>query len=390
MDTLALITTYEVLRLKSIRSTARFMKRPHTSVAAALSRTESELARRLVRKAGTGLSITLEGRRLLNDLQQIAEASRKLASLSRHWRDQTESVKHFSVSFLTLGRFSHIARTGSIRRAAREMGVGQPQLSRQISGLEQEMGRQLFSRMDDGVTLTEEGTEVFATVEVLIETWQRISQSADDDFRKDISTCRLGSMIPVGFESETASRLASLVSRWQSEWPHAPLFISSTIAEELLRGLQSGLYDVALLDTENISGEFERKVIWRTELSLVGQESLFKSGPKDLKSLLLSRPIAVPSSKSGLRQQFIAFLAANLTDEERHKQTLVEIDSLPILLNLVMEHGYFAVLPRTSFARMSIPLSSLALDKKFEIAMTLVWPPTVSSRRIAQRVLDMI
>ncbi len=42
--------------------------------------------------------------------------------------------------------------------------------------------------------------------------------------------------------------------------------------------------------------------------------------------------------------------------------TLVEVDSLPILVNLVLQHGFLAVLPEASFSDIDEPLSAVALD----------------------------
>lgn len=51
-----------------------------------------------------------------------------------------------------------VSRNGSISRAAQNLFVTQPSLSKAISDLETEMGITIFQRTNRGVTLTEEGT----------------------------------------------------------------------------------------------------------------------------------------------------------------------------------------------------------------------------------------
>ena len=52
-----------------------------------------------------------------------------------------------------------VARTGSISRAAENLYMGQPRLSRAIRELEEESGLILFNRTSKGVTLTQKGAD---------------------------------------------------------------------------------------------------------------------------------------------------------------------------------------------------------------------------------------
>ena len=56
-----------------------------------------------------------------------------------------------------LNYFLAIAREESFTRAAQQLHVTQPTLSRQIADLEQELGVKLFRRSNHNVVLTEDG-----------------------------------------------------------------------------------------------------------------------------------------------------------------------------------------------------------------------------------------
>ena len=59
-----------------------------------------------------------------------------------------------------LRTFVTVSRTGSLRRAARLLGVSQPTVSAHVQALEAELGFALFTRDPGGVTLTAKGEEL--------------------------------------------------------------------------------------------------------------------------------------------------------------------------------------------------------------------------------------
>ncbi len=56
--------------------------------------------------------------------------------------------------------FLALARTGSVRGAARNLRVTHPTVSRRLGGLEERLGARLFERLPEGYALTEAGQEV--------------------------------------------------------------------------------------------------------------------------------------------------------------------------------------------------------------------------------------
>src|SRR6185369_8264563 len=64
--------------------------------------------------------------------------------------------------------FTHVARVGSFNKAAAQLNVAQPALSRQLKKLEDELGVQLLIRNGRGVELTEAGSVLLAQAESLI------------------------------------------------------------------------------------------------------------------------------------------------------------------------------------------------------------------------------
>lgn len=73
--------------------------------------------------------------------------------------------------------FLAVSETGSLSAAARQLGMSQPTLSRDIRNLEQDSGLNLFRRTTQGLELTESGQS-------LVETARRMGDSADAFMRQ--------------------------------------------------------------------------------------------------------------------------------------------------------------------------------------------------------------
>ena len=84
-----------------------------------------------------------------------------MGSMNRHRSDRVPRTS-------TLIAFEAAARHGNVSRAARELGVPQSSVSRQIATLERQLQARLFDRSPAGVTLTEAGRRFYdATVAAL-------------------------------------------------------------------------------------------------------------------------------------------------------------------------------------------------------------------------------
>jgi LysR family nitrogen assimilation transcriptional regulator len=172
--------------------------------------------------------------------------------------------------------------------------------------------------------------------------------------------------------------------------PRQPLFLSSTTADDLISGLKNRRFDLILLDTDHYPTEFEGQLIGRSQLALAGPRSLDETERQDFAALLRRYPIAVPSPRSGLRQMTDRFLEATLTPAERSRLTLVEVDSIPVIINLVLRHGHLSVLPEHSVANINPPPTLLPLYPAYQQSLSLVWPRDALSRQAAETMLPLL
>ncbi len=196
--------------------------------------------------------------------------------------------------------------------------------------------------------------------------------------------------MPLGPESEIARMLAALTATWHRSRPRQSLFISSTTADELLAGLKSRRFDAALLDIAGIPPDFDGRLVSETALVLAGPAPALSEMGGDLPRLLATCPIAVPSVRSGLRREVTRFLDDTLTEHEHRRVTLVEVDSIPVIINLVSHHGYLSVLPETSLSRVQRPPAMIRLGPLYRQSLTLIWPRGAFSSEVGDLMIGMM
>lgn len=419
MDTAALVTCDIVLAERSFRGAARRLGRPVATVASAVRRIEADLSIDLVQGAGNSLSITLEARRLADTFARLRDGILvMLGDDGLATRSADERLRRAAATAVPLAALRHLCVTleaGSIRGAALRIGMGQPQLARQLKRLEQHFGRDLVERHQDGSRATPEGQRIADLAVELLTEWQGLIATAARDFRRRDRTIRFGSIVPLGHESQIARMLANLLAHWEngpvgsatgaSKTPSAapprpgrpaevqrPLFLSSGTAEELVADLKARRLDFALVDATAETMGLDGIPIGASPLCLVGPCGFARD--REPLDILLDERVAVPSARSGLRSLVRSMLDGlrpghgdPMPDGTRFDRTpanFSEVDSLPVIINLVRDHGFVSVLPQPSVNGIGGDIEWLALD--VWLPLWLVWLPSRDLASTAERI----
>lgn len=141
-----------------------------------------------------------------------------------------------------LNYFLAIAREENFTKAAQQLHVTQPTLSRQIADLEQELGVKLFVRSNHNIILTEDGM-------ILKRRAQEILSLADktkrDFLQKDEA---LSGTISIGSgEFRSTEYLAKIIAEFRKKYPNVKYEIYSGNANNIRDYIERGLLDIGLM-----------------------------------------------------------------------------------------------------------------------------------------------
>ena len=178
-----------------------------------------------------------------------------------------------------LGYIAAIAERGSLRAAARHLGVAQPAFSRSLAELERELGAPLFERRAKGMVATPLGQAFVRRAKTILNDVRR----AQDEFEQ-LRGNAVGS-VTIGLSIAAHLRLLPAALRsFRERYPKIRLHIIEGFYPTLAPGLQDGSVDFyvgpdpglrlpSVLSKETlISGE--RAVLCRAKHPLAGATSL--------------------------------------------------------------------------------------------------------------------
>ena len=142
----------------------------------------------------------------------------------------------------SLRYFVQIAELGSITRAAEQLEVAQPALSRQIQGIEDELGSQLLVRLPRGVRLTVAGRQFLDHCRRILRELDHAREELRD--RSEVPSGRviLGLSPTVG-----PLLLPGVIERVRRQCPQITLKIVEWFSTQLYDALLTGRVDVAVL-----------------------------------------------------------------------------------------------------------------------------------------------
>ncbi|NTG49769.1 LysR family transcriptional regulator [Agrobacterium rhizogenes] len=344
----ALFIADTVFSIGSVRETARRLSLSASTVSGALRRLETDLAMKLVERASGELATLLASAKVKKGLQPILAGMRALSALTKEPptpEGYAQWAARLPLKIATIERFLEVADQGSINRAARRLRLGQPQLSLQIANLEDLFGCRLFERQAQGSMLTEAGREVHAILAGIAEAWDEMKATSDERFQRVARAVRIGSIIPTGSESWVARSLASLVARWNSSGNRNMLSLMLMTADDLREALRSGRIDVAIVDSVFGLDAFDHMELLATDMVAIAPPG---STERTVAALVDNHPLCVPSPRTGIGNAAMAF-GYDSGDRRRFRgRDITSADSLPVIVDLVANHGYVSFLGRVS------------------------------------------
>jgi LysR family nitrogen assimilation transcriptional regulator len=274
--------------------------------------------------------------------------------------------------------FVRVAELGSFTRAAIELDVAQPALSRQVRLLEVELRQNLLVRNGRGAVPTEAG-------KLLLEHGRGILHQVERA-RDDLGRLRggLSGRVAVGMPSSVARVLTVPLTRAVREsLPEARLSISEGLSASLQHGLISGRLDLVVLYNAQPSRELDLTPLLEEDLLLVrarppGLHEDPPPGPMDLAEVA-KLPLVIPTRPNAIRMHVESALA----DIGCRPNVVLEIDGVSAILDLVLDGAGCAILSRNALLNTPRPsaytaqqIGSPPLRIRLSLATSLQRPAT--------------
>lgn len=235
-----------------------------------------------------------------------------------------------------------VAESMSFRKAAERCHVSQPSLSAQLAQLEDALGVRLFERDRRRVLLTAAGKE-------LIERARRVLIDVDDlvDTARHQSDPLVGQLNIGVIPTISPYLLPEVAPAIRAEFPRLTVLWTEDKTDVLVRSLDTGLLDAALLALEADIGDVEREVIALDPFVLATPRGHRLGAGKSPVALSELRGESVLLLDDGhcLREQALAFCSSARVRELEFRAT-----SLSTLAQMVAADAGITLLPSLSVA----------------------------------------
>ena len=166
------------------------------------------------------------------------------------------------MEFDQLRYFLCVADLANFTRAADQLGISQPALSRSVQRLEEELGQPVFERQGRSLSLTEAGTLLQGRAQQIL--------SLIEDTKAEICDDGQSGRVRVGAIPTIAPYfLPEVLRQFSEEFPKATLIVQENTTDALVKSCTQGEIDVAILALPVPARYLEIEELFKEELLLV-------------------------------------------------------------------------------------------------------------------------
>lgn len=158
--------------------------------------------------------------------------------------------------------FLSAARRQNFTRAAEDLGISQPALSRSIQKLEEELGQPLFERKTRSISLTDAGSLLQGRAQQVITILQDTKAEITDD--GESGRIRVGAIPTIA-----PYFLPNVLRRFSGKFPKASLAVHEDTTDNLLKNCTQGEIDLAIVALPVPVKYLEVSELFEEELFLV-------------------------------------------------------------------------------------------------------------------------
>lgn len=258
--------------------------------------------------------------------------------------------------------FYTVAKLKNFSKAAQELDVTQPAVSRIIANLEKKYSAKLFVRYKSGVILTQEGLKIFQLIEEPMQDLERVEKA----IRSRASFSQ--TLIHIGATSTALScYVFSYLEKVKTTYPSVNFVINTDSSHNLLEMVEKGSIDFAFITTPfTETSDMESYDVYPLQDILIAPISYQNriKGPVSI-STLTEFPFILLNEHMQFREHINAFLWSHGV----HIHPAYETDSSSVLLPFVEHDCGLTFIPE------ELASESLAKGKCFQVDLIEKIPP---------------
>lgn len=220
--------------------------------------------------------------------------------------------------------FLEISKTLHVSRAAERLGVTQPTLSHCLKRIELEAKTQLFIRSKKGLTLTNAGRRLADHAVELIQKWDEVLLSAQNEVQKVSGVIRFGCHTAVAQYT-----LPHIAAEFLKKYPEINLNFSHGLSRHMAEDVVSQKLDAAFVVNPVAHPDLIIKEISKDRVTL------WKSKDCENHDVLVVEPALLQTQE----------VLKKLQKKDFHFKRFVESPSLEVISQLVISGAGYGILP---------------------------------------------
>ena len=204
--------------------------------------------------------------------------------------------------------FYHVATTGSLTMAAKELNISQPAVSQSVRLLETALGTKLFTRASKGVRLTGEGSLLYGYVSKGYEQIRLGEQKLEQMLNLELGEIHIGAS-----DMTLQFYLLPYLEQFHEKYPHIKVMVSNAPTPETLSNLNENKIDFGVVSTpfDNPGGLQVTNVREIEDVFVAGRKFIsYKNRMLDLQELE-KMPIIYLEGATSTRSYMDSFLKKN-------------------------------------------------------------------------------
>jgi len=230
--------------------------------------------------------------------------------------------------------FVGVVTAGSFNKAAEQLHVAQPALSRQIKALEDDLGVQLLFRTSHGVHVTDAGRRLRELADYLLRSAENVRTEVQSVANEPSGKVVVG--LPPSLSTLVTPRL---IEAAQQRFPRISIHVIEGLSVFLVDWIELGRIDIAVLTDPRQDHSIERRDLGYEDMVLVGTPDKIDTLRKSVTVRDMDRPDVVISNG------FLRVMQPWYEAAGAKQRFAMELDSIPIIKSMVERGIYVTIVP---------------------------------------------